>query len=107
MVKLDATRIAVNTAGSRRSTFVPAGGHREAWPFSVKYIANRAPKNMSSEARNKTMPTASSGGGFADVPRGPTRSAAMLTRGDATASAWSRGAGNRLLPDRDPKGGGG
>src|SRR6266542_2005692 len=40
---------------------VPAGGHAAAWARSVKYMPNRAAKNISSEPRNSTMPTVSSG----------------------------------------------
>jgi hypothetical protein len=38
------------------------GGHTPASARSVKYIANRDPKNMSSDPRNRKIPTTRSGG---------------------------------------------
>ena len=46
-------------ADRRVSSSTPAGGHTFASARSVKYAANRPPKNMSSDASHTTAPTAS------------------------------------------------
>src|SRR5512132_1755119 len=62
IVPLDAMRNSVKIADRAVSSSTPGGGHTRASAFSVKYAANKPPKNISSEASHTTVPTASMDG---------------------------------------------
>jgi len=52
---------AVNTVGSLRSRLMPSGGHFGVALRIIKYDAKRPPKNINSEAMNKTIPKTPTG----------------------------------------------
>ena len=60
IVKLEAMRIAVRTAASGRSRWPPSGGCQLSGPTearALKYVAKRPPKNITSLAMKRSMPT--------------------------------------------------
>ena len=81
IVPLDAIRNTVKSPDRSVSSSTPGGGHCRASAFSVKYAANRPPKNMSSDASHTTVPTASMDGCWRVGPAVAAASAATPSNG--------------------------